>query len=85
VDPDGGGPARPFVFGNPDFNLKSLRLNTVFRWEWRPGSTLYLAWTQQREDMARPGVFDVGPDLRSLFAAPADNVFLVKIAYWFSS
>ena len=40
-------PKPPF---DPDFNFKSLRLNAVFRWEWRLGSTLYVAWTQQRQD-----------------------------------
>ena len=37
VDPDGGGPASPFSFTNPDFNFRSIRFNAVFRWEWRLG------------------------------------------------
>jgi hypothetical protein len=35
ADP-GRGSAGPYTFGNPDFNFKSLRVNTVLRWEWRP-------------------------------------------------
>ncbi len=83
VDPDGAGAAEPFSFSNPDFNFKSLRLNAVFRWEYRPGSTLYIAWTDQRQDVADPGDFELGRDAGHLTGAPADDVFLVKIAYRF--
>jgi hypothetical protein len=81
VDPDGGGPASPFTFADPDFNIKSLRVNAVFRWEWRPGSTLYVAWTQQREDLGQPGDFALSRDTQALLSAPADDVFLVKVSY----
>lgn len=82
VDPDEAGPAVPFSFANPDFNYRSLRFNVVFRWEWRLGSTLYLVWTQQREDYAEVENFRIGRDLRSLFQAPSDNVLMVKMAFW---
>jgi hypothetical protein len=82
VDPDGDGPAAPFSINNPDFNRKSLRLQTVFRWEWRLGSTLYVVWNQQRRDYDHPGWFSARRDARLLFGAPADDVFVVKIAYW---
>jgi hypothetical protein len=82
VDPDGSiGAAPTFSFDNPDFNLKSLKLNTVFRWEIKPGSTLYAVWTRQQED-TRNGHFVLGRDTGRLFTAPGDDVFLVKIAYW---
>ena len=83
VDPD---PSRnddaPFSFEDPDFNLKSLRLNAVFRWEIKPGSSLYVVWTRQQEDDADPGRFALGRDARRLFAAPGDDVIMVKVAYW---
>ena len=82
VDPDGPGPAAPFTVENPDFNEKSLRLQTVFRWEWRPGSTLYVVWAQAREHESRSGRFDFWPDARRLFGAPADDVFEIKVSYW---
>ncbi len=72
------------VTSDPDFNFKSLRLNAIFRWEWRLGSTLYVAWTQQRQDLSNPGQFEAGRDLGRVFAGPADNVFLVKISRRFS-
>lgn len=77
VAPDGS-PA----FDNPDFNFKSLRVNAVFRWEFRPGSTLYGVWTQQREDFSHPGDLRFRRDAAALFSAPADDVFLVKMTYW---
>ena len=84
VDPDGAGPSPSFRIGEPDFNFKSLRFNAVFRWEWKPGSTLFLVWTQNRVDFQYPGHISTGRDLGALLGAPADNVFLVKTTYWFN-
>lgn len=84
VDPDGAeGAATPFTFGNPDFNYKSLRGTVVLRWEYRPGSLLYFVWTQNRADFANPGNLRLGRDLGDLFAAPGDNIFLLKVSYRF--
>ena len=82
VDPDAFGPSSSFSFDNPDFNFKSLRLNAIFRWEFRPGSTLYAVWTEQREDDAHPGDFRARRDLSRLFSASSDDVFLLKMTYW---
>ena len=82
ADPDGSGSAPPLTFDNPDFNFKSLRLSAVFRWELKPGSALYVVWTRQQEDSAHPGDFSFARDARALFAAPGDDVVLVKLAYW---
>ncbi len=83
VDPDGGGPADSFTFDDPDFNFRSLRGNAVLRWEFKPGSTLFLVWTQSRADTAPVGNMDFGRDVRALFDATADNIFLLKVNYWF--
>lgn len=78
--PDLSGANAPF---NPDFNLRSLRGNAVLRWEWRPGSTLYLAWQQVRSDFALGvGDFDFSRDRGALFDAQPDNIFVFKINYW---
>ena len=82
ADPDAGGPATPFGFQDPDFNFKSLRINTVFRWELRPGSNLYAVWTRQQQDFSSPGRFRPGRDAAALFSTPGDDVILVKMAYW---
>ena len=82
IDPDGAGEARSFRIPVPDFNFKSLRVNAVLRWEFRPGSAAYVVWTQRRQDGRNPGDHDFGRDLGDLFSAPADDVFMVKLAWW---
>jgi hypothetical protein len=67
---------------NLDFNLRSLRGNAVLRWEWRPGSTMFVAWQQNRSNVAPFGNFDFRRDRRALFRATPDNIFLVKVSYW---
>jgi len=67
---------------NLDFNLRSLRGTAVLRWEWREGSTLYVAWQQRRSDSDPIGDFDFGRDQRALFGTRPDNIFLVKMNYW---
>ena len=75
---------RPYSGAVPDrdFNLRSLRGNAVLRWEWRPGSTMFLAWQQTREDFRPIGDFGLSRDLDALFTTPADNILLLKVTYW---
>ena len=82
VDPDGAGPAAQFTIPDPDFNFKSLRVNAVLRWEYLPGSTLFLVWTQSQEDLSDPGDFRPGRDLGNLFGDRVDSAFQLKVAYW---
>ena len=84
VDPDADGPAASFRFDNRDFNFKSLRVNAIFRWEWRLGSTLYFVWTENRQDLSNPGIFSPRKDASRLLSAHPDDVLLVRLAYWFS-
>jgi hypothetical protein len=78
-DEDGAGPEDSSML---DFNTKSLRGNAVFRWEYTPGSAFYLVWTQSRTDDESIPDFNVGPSLRRLGAADADNIFLAKVTYY---
>jgi uncharacterized protein DUF5916/cellulose/xylan binding protein with CBM9 domain len=82
VDPDGAGPAKAFTISNPNFSSQSLRGNAVFRWEYRPGSVLYVAWTQSRSADAAFGTLDFVRDRDAMFAARPDNIFLVKASWW---
>lgn len=82
VDPDGVGQAAPFTFADPDFNFRSLRGNAVLRWEFRPGSTLYFAWTHMRSHQDPIGTLDLSRDFDALMGAPSDNIFLLKLSYW---
>jgi hypothetical protein len=81
VDVSGDGEA-DFSFGNPDFNVKQFRSNVVFRWEYRPGSTLFVVWSQDRSAFTEDGSYDLGRDVGDLFGAPATNVFLIKMEHW---
>ena len=85
IDPDGAGPADSLRLGNPDFRVRSLQTNAVLRWEYRPGSTLFLVWTQRRFGAFSDPTFDAGHDLgRHLLRDPPTNVLLVKLNYWLS-
>lgn len=83
IDPDGAGSAAPFALSDPDFNFKSLKVNVVLRWEYRPGSTAFLVWTQDRVSLDDPGDFRLGRDTRSLLDAPGDHIVMLKITNWF--
>ena len=90
IDPEDGG--EPFVLSDPDFDLRSLLGSAVLRWEWRPGSTLFLVWQQTRSERLERtagggfdrgiGDFRLGRDARELFGLKPDNVFAVKVTYW---
>lgn len=86
MDPDGAGPGAVFAFTNPDFRTRSLRTNAVLRWEYRPGSTLFVVWTQSRSGFFPfDPEFDVGRDFqRELLGDEPVNVLLVKLNYWLS-
>ncbi|HET7297039.1 MAG TPA: DUF5916 domain-containing protein, partial [Gemmatimonadales bacterium] len=72
------------TFSDPDFNFVSLRGNAVLRWEYRPGSTIFLVWTQSRSDNVNIGDFQFGPSVSRMLGARADNIFLVKFTYWWN-
>jgi hypothetical protein len=74
--------APSFQLRNRNFNLRELRGNAVLRWEWRPGSTLFVAWQQTRSDDAPVGDFRFTRDRTALFAARPDNVLVIKMNYW---
>lgn len=74
------------VTGDPGgFNAQQFRSNVVFRWEYRPGSTMFLVWSQGRESsLPFEGRDSFGRNLSDLFHERANDVFLVKLSYWFA-
>lgn len=66
-----------------DFNIAVVNANMLLRWEYLPGSTLYLVWTQGRAGDS--GVYGTaaGTRFREAFALPHDDVVVLKAAYWF--
>jgi hypothetical protein len=84
ADADGDGPAEPFDFLNPDFSTRSLRTNLVLRWEYVPGSTLFLVWNHDRWNWLSDPTFRGLKELDKLFDDPAQNTLLLKVTYWLS-
>jgi len=84
VDFQGDGVA-DFSFRERDFRVRSLRGNSVLRWEYRPGSTFYLVWQQRRyfQDL-EAAAFGVRNELGRLLGQAPDNVLILKMNYWLS-
>jgi hypothetical protein len=78
----GGGPS--YSFANPDFSFRQFRSNLVVRWDWTPGSALYLVWSQGRTGSVSLWDPSLGSNWDALWRTEADNVFLVKLSYWLS-
>ena len=75
----------PFDYqGSADFKVLSFRTTNVLRWEFKPGSTLFVVWQQGREGFMPDGSFTFGRDYRDVFSTPSSNAVLVKLAYWFN-
>lgn len=74
--------ASAFTLANRDFNTRSYRSNTVLRWEWRPGSILFVVWQQNRLSTVTEGSHVGAGDLFDSLRAPGDNIFLIKSTLW---
>jgi hypothetical protein len=83
VDTNGDG-AGDFEFELADFNFRELRSNLVFRWEYRPGSALFLIWSHGRtsESEKPDGRFALSDDVSALADETGEHVFLAKLNYW---
>jgi len=67
------------------FNVQQFRSNVVFRWEYRAGSTLFLVWSQGRDgSFPIEGTRSFAGDLHELFAQRSNDIFLIKLSYWFA-
>jgi len=73
----------PYAYeGNADFTVLSFRTTNVLRWEYRPGSALFVVWQQGREGFRPDSQFRFGRDYGDIFSTPAANTLLVKLSYW---
>tara|TARA_R110000868_G_scaffold304437_9_gene565125 strand:+ start:37041 stop:39635 length:2595 start_codon:yes stop_codon:yes gene_type:complete len=68
-----------------DFNYKTVQGNAVLRWEYRPGSTFYFVWQQEKERTIYNDTFDLFGGTRDIFKEDPINIFLIKFSYWFGS
>jgi hypothetical protein len=74
-----------YEFENPDFKYLSLRGNLVFRWEYLPGSTLFLIWSMNNDYNTEYTGIVPTQDIKEILKRKADNIFQLKINYWFNS
>ncbi len=70
-----------YNIGNPNFNALYFNSNLVFRWEYLPGSHIYLVWSQNRNQFAANGHFSFKNHTRELFDLQPHNVFMLKASY----
>jgi len=82
VDPDGSGPASAFSIADRSFNTRSINATANLRWEWRPGSTLFLVWQHRRANPANYGDFRFNRDFHDIFSARSENTLMFKVNYW---
>jgi hypothetical protein len=85
VDEDGDG-LNDYSFDKKDFNFQEFLSNLVIRWEYSPGSSVYLVWSQTRSSSNSSGNLDLFNDLGDLFSTANNqphNVFLIKFSYRF--
>ena len=71
-----------FRLPNDDFNVRSFRSNVVLRWEWRPGSLIYVVWQQDRRLEETRGDRVGYDDVFNSLTAPGRNFFVVKTSFW---
>jgi hypothetical protein len=87
-DCDGRGPSTQGYTTPCDpggFDYKELNTNAVVRWEYRPGSALFLVWQQGRfRNVDRASSFDGLSDFEDMFSIHPKNTFLIKASYWFN-
>lgn len=75
--------ASSYKFGNADFSFREFRSNLVARWEYRPGSTIYLVWENNRTSRESDYISSLNHNLGNLFGVQPANVFMAKISFWF--
>jgi hypothetical protein len=81
IDRDGDGVA-DLALGRPDFTVRQLRSNLVLRWEYRPGSAVFLIWSHGRSGFDDDGRLRPGHDLAELGRERGEHVVMVKANYW---
>ena len=71
-----------FEFDDPNFNVLSFRSNVVLRWEYRPGSTLFLVWQQNNGNSGNPNERVNLGNYFDAITGIGDNFFAIKVSYW---
>ena len=83
IDDNGDGSV-DFALSNPDMSFREFRSNLVVRWEYKPGSTIYVVWSQNRSASADYESTSFGRAVNRVFDIYPDNIFMIKLNHWFS-
>ena len=78
------GPREDYSIENPDFNFHEFRSNLVARWEYRLGSFIYFVWSSERSGTTTDSHSSVGESYKQMKSIFPNNIFLIKLNYWFS-
>jgi hypothetical protein len=73
-----------YTIHNPDFNYQEFSSNLVGRWEFKPGSTIYLVWTNTRSAYSDNLDQNIWKSFGNIWNVAPQNVFMIKFSYWFS-
>ena len=73
-----------YSFFDPNFNFLQFRSNLVVRWEYKPGSSLYLVWSQGRTGSIPYGEYTFAENMQGVFDVYPHDVFLIKFSYGFN-
>lgn len=74
--------AQTFQITSTDYGVRSFRSNVVLRWEFNPGSTLYLVWQRNLSEDRDEGRMVKFGSLFDTFGANGTDFLALKIAYW---
>jgi len=80
---ENGSNTSAITFDNPNFKDFAFLSNLVFRWEYVPGSTVYLVWSQNRYDSDKIAQFNLGKDFSNIYKVYPHDVFMIKFSYRF--
>lgn len=73
-----------YYIGNPDFNFHEFRSNFVAKWEYRLGSFIYLVWSSERTGRTGSSNASISESYKELGNVFPNNIFLIKLNYWFT-
>jgi hypothetical protein len=69
---------------NPDFNFHQFRSNLVAKWEYRLGSFIYFVWSTERTGNTGSSKASITESYKQLRSVYPNNIFLIKLNYWFT-
>ncbi|MBK9389696.1 MAG: hypothetical protein IPN68_05710 [Bacteroidetes bacterium] len=73
-----------YSIGDPNFNFHQLRSNFVAKWEYRLGSFIYFVWSTEKTGQNNMSDISLGESYKQLKDVFPNNIFLIKLNYWFS-